>query len=215
MKLVFLGAPGVGKGTAARYLEEKYNVKQISTGDLIREEIAKQTTLGKEIEGIVKKGNLVSDEIVAKLVEGFVKKHNSFVLDGFPRTIKQAELLEEIEKNTGKKIDAVLYFTAPEQTIIERLTNRRVCPKCGRIYNLKTMPPKNDELCDYDNEKLIQRPDDREEVVKERLRVYAKKTAPLVDYYKKKGLLIEVDFSGNVEENYAELEKALKKAGLL
>jgi len=187
MRLVLLGPPGAGKGTYASRLTVKLGVPHISTGDMVREEIKKQTDLGRKIKEYSDRGALVPDEIIIKLLANRLRKPDcdkGFILDGFPRTISQAEALEKIAK-----IDLVINLNVPDEIIITRLSNRLVCSKCGAIYNLLTLKPKKEGICDKCGGRLYQREDDKPEVIKERLDVYRRQTAPLIEYYNNKGLL--------------------------
>ncbi len=201
MKLIFLGAPGVGKGTVAKIVSQRYNIPHISTGDMIRAEIAQQTPFGKKVEEGIKNGKFISDDEAIELITKCSKQKdckNGFVLDGFPRNIVQAEALQDIEK-----IDAVVNLYVSKKEIIKRLLGRRYCPKCKRDYNLVTsqsLRPKHDEVCDICNIKLAKRPDDNKETILERLKIYENETKPLIDFYKNKGLLKEIDGSGELEE---------------
>ncbi len=205
--LVFLGPPGSGKGTLAQFLVSAKNFLQVSTGDLIRDEISKNTKLGKKMKEIIATGNLVSDDIILSIMKPFLEKEGNIILDGFPRTLKQAEMLDSFLSQKSKKIDAVIYVNLPEKDLIKRITGRRICPKCKRIYNIyfPDLAPKNDTLCDYDNTPLIHRDDDKEEVVRQRLKQYHEKTKPLIEYYRKKGILKELKATNNLEENQKKL----------
>jgi len=190
MRIVLLGPPGAGKGTYASRLTVKLGVPHISTGDIVREEIRKETDLGKKIKDYSDRGVLVPDEIIIKLLAERLKKpdcNEGFILDGFPRTISQAEALEEIAK-----IDLVINLVVPDEIIITRLSNRLICSKCGAIYNLLTLKPKRDMICDRCGGNLYRREDDKPEVIKKRLNVYRRRTEPLIEYYSKKGLLRNV-----------------------
>src|SRR3989344_716722 len=193
MNLIFLGAPGTGKGTIAAKIAAEHKFTHIAPGDLFRAEVKKGSELGKKVKSLIDAGSLVPDEITNAIVKQHIGKNTIF--DGYPRTIIQAEALD-----TYAKIDSVILFDMSEQAIIERLAGRRVCPKCGAIYHLKTILPKHTGLCDKCNSKLIQRDDDKPEVIKNRFRVYTEQTLPLVDYYKKKKLSKTVDASGTPEE---------------
>jgi adenylate kinase len=190
MKIIFLGPPGAGKGTYASRLTPILGLPHISTGDIVRDEIKAQTELGKTIREYSDKGELVPDEIIIKLLAKRLKKpdcERGFILDGFPRTIKQTEALDKISK-----IDLVINVNVPDEIIIKRLSNRIICRRCGTVYNKLTLKPKKDNICDECGDQLYQREDDKPEVIQERLNVYRKKTEPLIEYYKKKGLLKDV-----------------------
>ena len=206
MKLVFLGPPGVGKGTVTDRIKDAYGFVKISTGDLLRENIKKKTELGKEAERYIHQGNLVPDETIIKVVKEELKGLKNYILDGFPRTIKQAEELGKFEK-----IDYVVNFTAKDETIIDRLSGRRTCPKCNTIYHIRNIPPKIEGICDKDGTRLIQREDDKPEAIIKRLKIYNSQTRPLIDYYKKKGLLVNVDTEQPLDKI---VEDTLKVLGL-
>ena len=193
--LIFLGAPGAGKGTGANGLLEREPLVHISTGDILRAEIKNGTELGKSASILMEKGELVPDEIVAGMVKSRLKQpdcQNGFILDGFPRTIKQAELLEEALDEIGKKIDAVIYFDISDDILLKRLTARVSCKQCGKIYNKIFVPPKKENICDDCDIELFQRPDDSLETAKDRLKVFYESTQPLIDYYKEKNLLTSI-----------------------
>ena len=213
LRLVFLGPPGAGKGTIAQRLCEAHGLLQISTGDLLREEAGKGTELGSKVKAIMESGKYVDDAIVAELVENKLKElggEKGFILDGFPRTIGQAETLEGILDKLGLKLNGAFDIEASDKTIVERLSGRRSCGKCGKIYHLKNIPPKEEGKCDECNSDLVQRNDDKPEVVKTRLETYRENTAPLVKYYEEKGLLKVVDANGEVKANMANVEAMLK-----
>lgn len=196
MKIVMLGAPGAGKGTQANMIAEKYNIPHISTGDIFRANIKNGTELGKEAKGYMDKGQLVPDELTVKLLLDRVAQadcKNGYVLDGFPRTIPQAEVLDgELTKN-GEKLDYAIDVDVPDENIIHRMGGRRACLKCGATYHVEYVPPKKDGICDVCGSELVLRDDDKPETVKNRLSVYHKQTQPLIDFYNGKGVLRTVD----------------------
>ncbi|MEM1543078.1 MAG: adenylate kinase [Candidatus Bathyarchaeia archaeon] len=190
LRIVILGPPGSGKGTYASRLTNILGIPHISTGDMVREEIRAQTEIGRKIREYSDRGELVPDEIIIGLLIERLKKPDAqkgFILDGFPRTIGQAEALEEITS-----IDVVINLNVPDEIIIQRLSNRLTCRRCGAIYNRLTLKPKVDEICDICGGELYQREDDKPEVISERLKVYRRSTEPLIDYYRKRGLLKDV-----------------------
>ncbi len=198
MNIVILGAPGVGKGTYAEFLSHKYNIPKISVGDLFRRAIKDETELGKRIKNYVSSGDLVPDEIVIELVKNRLQEDDckgGFLLDGYPRTVAQAEAMGKF-----KKIDVALNFVAPDEVIMSRIGGRRTCSKCGAIYHIKNVPPKVEGVCDRCRGKLIQRSDEKPQIIKNRLVVYREKTKPVIDYLRKKGLLVDVDAHYNIEE---------------
>ena len=204
MNLIFLGPPGAGKGTYASRLAVKLNIPHISTGDIFRENIKNQTELGKLAKTFIDKGNLVPDEVTINMALGRLKQldcENGFILDGFPRTVAQAEGLE----NSGTKIDFVINFLVPEQILINRMSGRRTCNKCGQIYHIINIKPKQEGICDRCGGKLIQREDEKPDVVKDRLIIYANKTAPLIEFYENKGLLKNVDGNRKIDVVIDEL----------
>lgn len=201
MRVIFLGPPGVGKGTQSEFIAEKYHIPKISTGDLLRESVDRQTSLGKEAKGFMDRGELVPDIVVIGLVEEKLESpecHNGFLLDGFPRTVTQADELSGILQRKGESLDHVVYFSLPKAEIIKRLSGRRSCPECKVVYQLESIPPKRDGICDVCGISLIQRNDDKPETIESRLAVYQEQTEPLIKYYKNRGILSELDGSGSV-----------------
>jgi len=199
-RILFLGPPGAGKGTQAKSISEEFNIPVIATGDLLRENVKKGTELGMLAKKYMEEGTLVPDDVMLKIVESAIKDLNSFILDGFPRTIKQAEGLDGLLEKLDKKLTHVIYFDVPEKEIIRRLTARRICPECNKIYNLNFNPPKKDEVCDNCGKKLVIRDDDREEVIRRRIQVYKENTYPLVEYYSKKKILYRISGEGKRKE---------------
>ena len=207
--LVFLGPPGAGKGTQAKRLAKDLGLVHISTGDILRDAVKNQTPLGKKAKEYMDRGELVPDDLIIALIEEVMPPEGGVIFDGFPRTIAQAEALDEMLDRKGLKLDAVILFDVPDEVVVERLSGRRVCPSCGAVYHIKFNPPKEDEVCDRCGTKLVQREDDREEVVRNRLEVYRKQTAPLIEYYERKGILIRLDASKDIDEVYQELRKVV------
>ena len=210
--LIFLGGPGAGKGTVSNQMIAKYGVAHISTGDILRAEVAKGTPAGKEAGAIMKSGGLVPDALVCGMVGERLKQpdcEKGFILDGFPRTIAQAETLAEILTGMGKKIDAVIYLNVADEIILQRLTARMNCRGCDAIYNKIFMPPKTEGICDKCGSELFQRADDSLETAKSRLAVFHKQTQPLIDYYEKLGLLYSCK-STDLDEIVAELATVLE-----
>ncbi|MCU4138741.1 MAG: Adenylate kinase or related kinase [Thermodesulfobacteria bacterium] len=214
MNIIFLGPPGAGKGTQAKVLVEKYGIPQISTGDMLREHVAKGTELGLKAKEYMEKGQLVPDEIILSMVKERLSQDDAqkgFILDGFPRTVAQAEALDKLLEEMGKKIEYVLALIVPDEELVTRLTGRRTCKNCGMMYHIKFKPPKVEGKCDACGGELYQRPDDNEETVRNRLKVYHEQTAPLIEYYRKKGVLFEVDGNKSIEEITQQLINILEK----
>ncbi len=214
MNFVFLGMPGAGKGTQAKIISKKYDIPHISTGDILREAVANKTELGLKAKKYMDEGALVPDELVVSLVEERLKQpdcEKGFILDGFPRNVEQAKVLEDMLSRIDKNLDAVFFFSLKEDVVVKRLTARRVCSKCGAVYNMLYNPPKVEGVCDLCGGKLIIRDDDREEVVRNRLVTYNKETAPVITFYMKKGILHTIDASLSVEEVTKEIEKHIGK----
>lgn len=207
MRFIFLGAPGTGKGTQASVLSQMFGIPQVSTGDILRKAVADGTELGLQAKAVMGAGGLVSDDIILALIKERLSQPDAakgYILDGFPRTLPQAEALDELLGNTSG-IDAVVYFKVDEEEIVRRLTSRRTCRQCGRNYNLITDPPPLDNRCQVCGGEIYQRDDDKEETVRNRLRVYHEKTAPLVEYYQKQGKLYSIDGTKPVEEVRQEI----------
>ncbi|MDX1809071.1 MAG: adenylate kinase [Sulfurospirillaceae bacterium] len=198
MNLMVFGAPGAGKGTQAKFLTQKYDIPQISTGDMLRAAIVEQTNMGLEAKKFMDEGKLVPDSTIIGIIKERLSKEdckNGFVLDGFPRTLKQAEELEKLLSASGKKLDKVLSFDVPDEQIVERIAGRRVCPKCGASFHIKFNPSKEENVCDYCGDALVIRKDDNVDTVKNRLDAYHSQTAPLIDFYKNLGVFAEIDGS--------------------
>jgi len=218
MKLILLGPPGAGKGTQSVVLAKKYAIPHISTGDILRESIKAGQPLGLQAKSYMDKGELVPDEVVTGIVAERLKQPDAkkgFILDGYPRTLKQALDLDSALISIRSGIDMVLYFETSEETAITRLTGRRVCRKCGFNYHIKNIPPQKEGICDKCGGELFQRPDDKEETVRNRLKVYAAQTAPLIDHYAKTGKLKKVSGDANVDELFTVLSKAFADARLI
>lgn len=218
MRLILLGPPGAGKGTQADVLSSKFKIPHISTGDILREAVREGSQIGKSAKSFMDRGELVPDDIVIKIVvERFTKKDSAggFILDGFPRTKRQAEDLDKALNSKDISIDRVLYFKTSPETIISRLSGRRICPKCNAIYHIKNNPPQKDNFCDKCGAKLYQREDDKEETIKKRLKVYEKTEEELIDYYKNRGILKEVSGDLGVEKLFRSLIDSFKKDGLV
>ncbi|WP_029551204.1 adenylate kinase [Thermocrinis jamiesonii] len=213
MIVVFLGPPGAGKGTQAKLLSQRLGFLHLSTGDILREAVKKQTPLGIKAKEYMDRGELVPDNLIIALIEEYLPKEGGVILDGFPRTIAQAEALENMLSAKSKKVSKVLLFDSPDEVIIDRLSGRRVCSNCGAVYHIKYNPPKKEGVCDLCGGSLVQREDDKEEVIKNRLEVYKRQTQPLIDFYKKKGIIYRLDATKSVEELFAEVEGIIKDGG--
>ena len=212
MKIVLLGPPGAGKGTQAKSISNRYSIPHISTGDIFRKNISENTPLGIEAKSYMDNGQLVPDEVTINMVKDRLQQDdckNGYLLDGFPRTVHQAEALDNFLTDREESIDTALLIEVPKEFILERMTGRRVCPSCGASYHIKFNPPTNDGKCDLCGSDVIQRKDDTEETVKERLDVYENQTQPLIDFYKNKKQLSVVDGTQAINEVFESICKIL------
>jgi adenylate kinase len=212
LNLIFLGPPGAGKGTQAQRLREDFHLPYIATGDMLREAVKNGSELGRKAREYMEAGKLVPDElIIAMFVERLQQGDtgDGFILDGFPRTIPQAEALEEELHNLGRRITAVLLIDVPDDVLVERISGRRVCVKAGHNYHVNYDPPKHDMVCDQDGSRLIQRDDDKPEVVRERLKTYHQQTEPLIDYYDERGLLRRFDGTRSPDEVHQHIRATI------
>lgn len=212
MRVILLGPPGAGKGTQAKLISEKFSIPHISTGDIFRANIKEKTPLGIEAKRYIDNGQLVPDEVTIGIVKDRLTKDdcdNGFLLDGFPRTVAQAEALDEFLKGIDKDLDVALLIKVPEEFILERMTGRRVCTSCGASYHIRFNPPKIEGKCDICDNELIQRKDDTEATVKERLEVYSKQTYPLINYYKDNGIISEVNGTESIDEVFGNISNIL------
>jgi len=215
VRLVLLGPPGVGKGTQAKLLQERLGVPQISTGDLLREAVARATPIGLKAKTYMDAGELVPDDVIIGIVEERLAKPDAregFLLDGFPRTVPQAEALAALLDKHSIPLDAVLALEGNEETLVRRLSGRRVCSSCAATYHVDNAPPKVEGVCDQCSGSLIVRDDDRPEAIRNRLQVYARSTAPLLDFYRERGQLLTVDASGTAAEVFEAVWAALNRA---
>ncbi|MBO6205414.1 MAG: adenylate kinase [Lachnospiraceae bacterium] len=212
MKIVMLGAPGAGKGTQAKMIAEQYGIPHVSTGDIFRMNIKNGTELGKEAKTYMDKGELVPDELTVRILLDRVAQEdckNGYVLDGFPRTIPQAEVLDAELTKLGDAIDYAINVDVPDENIVRRMSGRRACVSCGATYHIVHIPPKKEGICDKCGAELILRDDDKEETVKNRLSVYHAQTQPLIDFYTKKGVLKTVDGTVDSADVFAAIKKIL------
>lgn len=213
MKIIMLGAPGAGKGTQAKMIADKYDIPHISTGDIFRANIKEGTPLGMEAKQYMDKGLLVPDELTVKILLDRVAKkdcQNGYVLDGFPRTIPQAEVLDKALGERGDRIDHAIDVDVPDENIVKRMGGRRACLSCGATYHIEHVPPKQEGICDVCGQKLVLRDDDKSETVQNRLNVYHEQTQPLIDFYRNKGILKTVDGTKDKEEVFEAIEAVLK-----
>lgn len=214
MNLILIGLPGAGKGTQAEKINETYNIPHISTGDMFRSAIKEGTSLGKTAKSYMDKGELVPDEVTIGIVEERLGKDDcrrGFLLDGFPRTIAQAEALETLLANMAEKIDAAVHVDVPKDKLIERLTGRRVCPTCGATYHVLYHPPKEEGICDREGSELIQRDDDRKETVENRLAVNIEQTEVLLKFYEERNLLVTVNGDQEIDEVFQDIQTKLNE----
>ncbi len=213
MIVVFLGPPGSGKGTQAKKLSQELGLLHISTGDLLREAVKNQTPLGLKAREYMERGELVPDSIMISLIEEVMPKEGGFILDGFPRTVPQALALEEMLKAYNKQVDRVFLFDISEEVVVERLSGRLTCSQCGAVYHKKYNPPKQEGICDLCGGKLIQREDDKEEVIRKRYRVYVEQTKPLVEFYQERNKLTRLDAEQDIQEVNRRLLEVLRNGG--
>ena len=212
MKIIMLGAPGAGKGTQAKMIAEKFNIPHISTGDILRANIKNGTELGKKAKEYMDKGQLVPDELTVEILLDRVAADdckNGYVLDGFPRTIPQADVLDKELTKLGDKVDFALNVDVPDENIVRRMSGRRACLKCGATYHIEHIPPKQEGICDKCGSELVQRDDDKPETVQNRLSVYHEQTQPLIDYYNKKNILKSVDGTKDMQEVFSDIVNIL------
>ncbi len=212
MNIIIMGLPGAGKGTQAAKIIKKYSIPHISTGDMFRLAIKNETDLGRQAKAFMDQGELVPDEVTVGIVKERLSQSDvkdGFLLDGFPRTVDQAEALNNIMTELNSQIDQTIYVEVPEEELMNRLTGRRICETCGATYHLVFNPPKTEGICDLDGGKLYQREDDNPETVQNRLEVNIKQTAPLLDFYKGLGVLATVDGSKDIEEVFEEVDEIL------
>lgn len=215
MKLIFLGPPGAGKGTQAENICALYGIRQLSTGDILRANRREGTPLGKKAQAYMDAGELVPDDVIIDMIKEEFNKpelESGYILDGFPRTVPQAEALDGLLKSMGQKLDCVLVLNVPDQELINRLSNRRTCRTCGKSYHLIFNPPKKDGVCDLDGGELFQRDDDKESTIINRLKVYEAQTKPLINYYKSIGLSAEIDGTGRMDEIFTNIKSVLDKS---
>jgi adenylate kinase len=214
MRLIFLGPPGAGKGTQAESICKDYNIVQLSTGDILRANRKQGTELGRKAQSYMDVGELVPDQIIIDMIKEELKKLelvNGYILDGFPRTVTQAEALGNLLTEMGQKLDTVLILEVPSEELVKRLTSRRTCRTCGKSYHLIYNPPKKDGICDVDGGELYQRDDDKEEPIRNRLKVYENQTKPLIEYYSAKNLADNINGLGKIDEIYSSIKTVLDR----
>jgi len=209
MRLVLIGAPGSGKGTQAEKLSSYFKIKAVSLGDILRGEVKNNTDLGKKVEKYMLEGVLVPDEVVAEVIDKNLSKQG-FILDGFPRNLQQVEMLDKILANKGISLDKVIYFDVSQQKVIERLSGRRICKNCGALYHIKTMPPRKEGICDKCGGELIMRKDDNEDTIRKRWQVFIENSLPMVEYYRDKGILLEINAEFDKEKVFEDIVNSLK-----
>lgn len=216
MIIVFFGAPGAGKGTQASKASAKYGLPRVSTGDMLREAVAAGNELGRKVGSTLDAGELVDDETMAAVVEARLREPDcseGALLDGYPRTLVQARDLDELlSRSPHGRVDLVLHLKVPEVRVVERLSRRRACPRCGANYHLDFNPPERQGICDRCGAELVHREDDREDVVRERIQVYKRSTAPLIEYYRDQGVLREIDGDGGIDDVFARVDAAVAEA---
>lgn len=212
MDFILLGPPGAGKGTQAKLMIDKWNIPQISTGDILRAAVREGTALGVEAQGFMDRGELVPDRVVIGIIAERLKEKDAaagFILDGFPRTIPQAEALQEILKDLGRNIDHVISIDVDDEELVTRLTGRRMCKECGESFHVVFNPPAREGACDRCDGQLYQRDDDKEATIRQRLSVYSEQTQPLIAYYEKQGKVRRIDGTGSIEDIFNRILKAV------
>ena len=212
MRIIILGPPGSGKGTQAKIISEMYGIPHINTGDLLREEVAKGTEVGRIAKPYMDQGKLVPDDVITRMLEERLSQADckgGFILDGYPRNLHQVDLLDEILKRLGVDLDCVLNILIDDEVVVRRLTTRRICSVCGAIYNLINKPPKKEGVCDICGGRLIQRDDDREEVIRRRLEVYKEQSEPVLERYRKRGLVRDIRGDVGLEALPEEIKRVL------
>ena len=215
MRIVLLGPPGSGKGTQAATLQDRQDIRHIASGDILRAHVRDDTPLGRRAKPFMDRGDLVPDHLILDMMAARLAEPDAsagYALDGFPRTVAQAEALDQRLHQIGRQLDAVIYLRVPEAELLRRLSGRRTCPNCNAIYHLDTMPPKREGACDHCGAPLVQREDERPDVVRNRLRVYARQTEPLLRYYRAKGILHEVDGTIGVDRVLEEIARIVAHA---
>jgi len=213
MKVVLMGPPGVGKGTQAEQMQQQLGVPHVSTGNILRAAMGQQgLPLGERVRSFVESGRLVPDALMGDLIAERLERNDAragFILDGFPRTLEQVSILEDVLRRLGLALDRVLMLVVPEAEIVRRLSGRRTCPSCGAVFHLESRPPRVRGVCDVCGAALVQRPDDKELVIRDRLKVYTDQTLPVADAYRAKGILVEIDGSGEIDDVRARLNAGL------
>jgi adenylate kinase len=212
LNLLLFGPPGSGKGTQAQFLSARYQIAHISTGDMLREQVRQKSALGRRAAEFMNRGDYVPDEVMIGMIRSRIEEPdcaNGWILDGFPRTVPQAQALDEMLGSVNETIHRLLYLHVDVEEIVNRLTQRWTCPTCSRTYNMENHPPRRDQLCDQDETRLIRRDDDNPEVARNRTKVYYERTYPILDYYRPRGIVVEVDGEGTVAGVRRRIEDAL------
>lgn len=210
MKIILIGPPGAGKGTVSNFIIEKYNIPSISTGDIFRDEIRKETELGKLAASLINQGNFIPDDIVVNIIQNTLKTMDDYILDGFPRNIAQGKIFDELIQESNTEIDAVIHLNTSDEMIIERLEHRRICKACQSTYHLLNKPPLKEGVCDKCSSPLYQRPDDNPKLVKKRLEIYHQETEPLVAFYQAKGLVFNLNTMCSIEEMLQDISDIME-----
>jgi len=216
MNLLLFGPPGSGKGTQAEFLTQLYGIPQISTGDILRDDVKRGTPLGREANEYMRKGELVPDSLMVEMIRERISRPdcaNGFLLDGFPRTVPQADALDEMLTSIGKRIDRLLYLHVEIEELVQRLTGRWVCPTCARSYHMVNNPPRKESSCDWDGTPLMHRDDDTEETARRRAEVFYQRTFPILAFYRDRGISIEVDGQGSIADVRARVQAGLEERG--
>lgn len=210
-RIILLGAPGSGKGTQARFIEEDFDLEHISVGEILREEMRNSTVTGLKIADAMNKGQLISDDVIEEIMANKLSTLDAYLLDGFPRTLEQAKMLEELLESRSQEIDIVVYLAVSREEVVRRISGRRFCAECGALFHIIANPPKQEDICDVCSKELSIREDDNEETANKRMDVYLELTAPLIDFYKQKSKLLEIDGNNDIDIITKNIKDALAK----